>query len=223
MNILKKFFVSLKEIFIILIIQYSILIFTLLIFSKNNSITLGTIFLMLFEIIYIIKNRKTINFSFSINNVYFPYILLGTSISIIYNMILYKFNLYTPLDNNISILLIILASGVVGPIFEELIFRINFISRLEMFISDKRIIVLLSSLIFALCHTNIINIVVAFIVGIINSYIYIRYRSAIKIFLVHIFVNIMSSFIFKYNIYIFLLGIILLGISILIFIKYRKN
>ena len=146
MNILKNFFVSLKEIFIILIIQYSILIFTLLIFSKNNSITLGTIFLMLFEIIYIIKNRKTINFSFSINNVYFPYILLGTSISIIYNMILYKFNLYTPLDNNISILLIILASGVVGPIFEELIFRINFISRLEMFISDKRIIVLLSSL-----------------------------------------------------------------------------
>ena len=214
MNILKNFFVSLKEIFIILIIQYSILIFTLLIFSKNNSITLGTIFLMLFEIIYIIKNRKTINFSFSINNVYFPYI---------YNIILYKFNLYTPLDNNISILLIILASGVVGPIFEELIFRINFISRLEMFISDKRIIVLLSSLIFALCHTNIINIVVAFIVGIINSYIYIRYRSAIKIFLVHIFVNIMSSFIFKYNIYIFLLGIILLGISILIFIKYRKN
>ena len=102
MNILKNFFVSLKEIFILLIIQYSILIFTLLIFSKNNSITLGTIFLMLFEIIYIIKNRKTINFSFSINNVYFPYILLGTSISIIYNMILYKFNLYTPLDNNIS-------------------------------------------------------------------------------------------------------------------------
>ena len=126
MNILKNFFVSLKEIFIILIIQYSILIFTLLIFSKNSSITLGTIFLMLFEIIYIIKNRKTINFSFSINNAYFPYILLGTSISIIYNMILYKFNLYTPLDNNISILLIILASGVVGPIFEELIFRINF-------------------------------------------------------------------------------------------------
>ena len=196
MSILKNFFISLKEIFIILIIQYSILIFTLLIFSKNNSITIGTIFLMLFEIIYIIKDRKTINFSFSINNVYFPYILLGTSISIIYNMILYKFNLYTPLDNNISILLIIFASGVVGPIFEELIFRINFISRLEMFISDKRIIIL---------------------------YIYIRYRSAIKIFLVHIFVNIMSSFIFKYNIYIFLLGIILLGISILIIIKHRKN
>ena len=85
MNILKNFFVSLKEIFIILIIQYSILIFTLLIFSKNSSITLGTIFLMLFEIIYIIKNRKVINFSFSINNIYFPYILLGTSISIIYN------------------------------------------------------------------------------------------------------------------------------------------
>ncbi|MGN1311437.1 MAG: CPBP family intramembrane glutamic endopeptidase [Bacilli bacterium] len=223
MSILKKFFISLKEIFIILIIQYSILIFTLLIFGKNNSIILGTIFLMLFEIIYIIKDRKTINFSFNVNNVYFPYILLGTSISIIYNMILYKLNLYTPLDNNISILLIILASGVVGPIFEELIFRINFISRLEMFIYNKKIIILLSSLVFALCHANIINIVIAFIVGIINSYIYIRYRSTTKIFLVHIFVNITSSFIFKYNIYIFLLSIILLGISILIFIKHGKN
>ena len=75
-------------------IQYFIVIISILLLGYNSSIVWGTVFLMIFDIIYIVSKLKIIDVSFNIKNNYFPYMLLGISISIIYNMILYKFDLY---------------------------------------------------------------------------------------------------------------------------------
>ena len=86
--IIKRLFLSLKEILIVMGIQYFIVIISILLLGYNSSIVWGTVFLMIFDIIYIVSKLKIIDVSFNIKNNYFPYMLLGISISIIYNMIL---------------------------------------------------------------------------------------------------------------------------------------
>ena len=64
-------------------------------------------------------------------------------------------------------------------------------------------------------------LLLAFIIGIINGYIYIKTRDIIKISLVHISLNTISSLITCYNNLIFILGIILMIEVILYFGKER--
>lgn len=215
--IIKNLFLSLKEILIVMGIQYFIVIISILLFGYNSSIMWGTVFLMIFDIIYIVSKLKIIDVSFNIKNNYFPYMLLGIAISIIYSMILYKFDLYQYNNVNLPFIVNILASGIIGPIFEEILFRISFINKLEKITSSKLLIIFVSSFIFAISHSNLFSIIIAGILGVINSYIFIKRKDAIKICLVHIFINITSSFLYCYNSYILILGIALLIISLLCF------
>lgn len=212
MKYLKSLFLSLKEIFIVMLIQYVILIIVSIFFS--NNILIGSIAVLLFDILFIISKKKMIKISFKNKSSYFPYIILGISISIIYNMILYYFNFYSYENSNISIYLVILMSGVIGPIFEEVLFRVSFFDRLEKFFSSKVFIVFLSSFIFAICHSNFLSLIIAFVIGVINGFIYYKDRDIIEICLVHISLNLMSSFLYEFNDYIFIFGIILLFLSI---------
>lgn len=147
--------------------------------------------------------------------------MLGSSISIIYNMILYRFNLYTYDTNNTFLFLDILTSGIIGPIFEEVVFRVSFIPKVECFIYNKEKVIIITSIIFAILHFNFLSGFIAFIIGIINGYIYIKTRDIIKISLVHISLNTISSLIICYNNLIFILGIILMIEVILYFGKER--
>lgn len=213
---IKNLFLFLKEILIILFIQYSIIILSILFLGFDSSIVWGTIFLTMFDIIYIIWRSKILNVSFNFKISSFPYILLGTSISIIYNMILFKYNLYSYSEVNIPLIINVISSAIIGPIFEEVLFRCSFISKLEKFISSNIVIILLSSFIFSISHTNIFSMIIAFIVGIVNSYIYVKKRDFSSICLFHIFVNLVSCFLCSYNIYILVLGTILFVISLLL-------
>ena len=168
-----------------------------------------------------LTNINIIRNYFNIKNNYFPYILLGTAISIIYNMILYKFDLYQYSDVTIPLIINILASGIIGPIFEEVLFRASFITKLEMVTSSRIVIIFISSFIFAISHSNLFSLIIAGILGIINGYIFVKERDIVKICLVHIFVNITSSFLSCYNSYIFILGIVLFVISLLCFWKKK--
>lgn len=147
--------------------------------------------------------------------------MLGSSISIIYNMILYRFHLYTYDTNNTFLFLDILTSGIIGPIFEEVVFRVSFIPKVECFIYNKKKVIIITSIIFAILHFNFLSGFIAFIIGIINGYIYIKTRDIIKISLVHISLNTISSLITCYNNIIFILGIILMIEVILYFGKER--
>ena len=107
--------------------------------------------------------------------------MLGSSISIIYNMILYRFHLYTYDTNNTFLFLDVLTSGIIGPIFEEVVFRVSFIPKVECFIYNKEKVIIITSIIFAILHFNFLSGFIAFIIGIINGYIYIKTRDIITI------------------------------------------
>ena len=115
----------------------------------------------------------------------------------------------------------ILTSGIIGPIFEEVVFRVSFIPKVECFIYNKEKVIIITSIIFAILHFNFLSGFIAFIIGIINGYIYIKTRDIIKISLVHISLNTISSLITCYNNLIFILGIILMIEVILYFGKER--
>ena len=119
MKYIKNLFSSIKEILLMLGIQYSFLIIIILILGTDKSIIPVTIIIMIIELIYIILQCKIIKFNSNI--FYFPYIILGVSISIIYNMVMFKVKDSGEIIN-IPIILNILCSGIIGPIFEEILF-----------------------------------------------------------------------------------------------------
>ena len=216
MNYLKKLLLSLRELFLIMLIQYVLLIVCILIFGVSMTIIIGSIVLAIFEIGYVTyiyrKDKKMIGYK----NSYFPFILLGISISVIFNMITFKLGIKSSSSINNLVLISIFTSGIIGPIFEEVLFRYRLISKLERFNSNKFIIILLSGIIFGLCHTNIVTIIYATIVGLINSYFYLKYKNIIIPIVIHMSGNIISDFLIGYNTWILILGIILLIVSTLL-------
>lgn len=219
MNYIKNLLLSLKEVFIMMILQYIILIITIVIFGINTSIILGSILISIIEIIFIIYKFKGCKRTLKNTN-YFPYFLLGISVCSIYNMFIFKLGIQNEVNTDINILLNIICSGIIGPIFEETLFRYSLCNNLIKFNSDKKTI-FISSLIFSLCHTNIITIIYAFIIGLINSYLYVKKKDITIPIVIHITINIFVNIFYSYNKYTLILGFILLLISLLI-IKRKK-
>lgn len=212
MKYIKNLFSSLKEIFIILILEYILLISIILIFGIEKAITYGTLILIIFFIIYILyklRNKKII-----IKKVcYLPYILIGASTAVTFNMIIFKFGITFEVTAGIPLWLNILSSGIVSPIFEEVLFRYDFINKLKKFNSSNLVIILISSIIFGICHNNSVTVMYAIIVGFINSYLYIKHNNLLIPIIVHISGNLIVNLLFGYNIWILLLSIILFFIS----------
>ena len=211
MQYLKNLFLSLKEIILIIFIQYILLLCCILIFGTNTSIIIGTIILSLFEIIYVFIKLKGIKLSFKYN--YFSYIFIGTSLSIIYNMIIFKLGFKFDITS-IPLVLELLSSGIIGPIFEEVLFRYTLINKLSKF-NNNTLCIIISSSIFAICHNNIITILYAFIIGLFNSYYYINKKDILVPIIIHISCNTISCFLFNFNPYILFLGTLLLIIGIM--------
>lgn len=220
MKYLLKLFLSLKEVFILIFLQYIILFICFTIFGPNNSLIIGSILIIFLQIIYIIYKGKNIKFKGKYMS-YIPFILLGIGICSIYNMVIFGLGLEKEITTDIPILFNIFCSGIIGPIFEEFLFRYDLISRLSLFNKKKWVIILISSIIFALSHTGITTIIYAFIVGIINSYIYMRDKDIIKPIVVHMAMNTFVIFLTGYNLYILTLSILLIIVSVLI-IKRSK-
>lgn len=210
MKYIKNLFLSIREVLLIILIQYILLLGCIMMFGMNKSIILGTIILSIFELIYIFIKLKNIKLAFNHN--YFPYILLGISLSIIYNMIIFKLGINFDITS-IPLILDIIASGIIGPIFEEVLFRYSLVNKLAKF-NNNTLCIIISSFIFAICHNGITTIVYAFIIGLFNSYYYIKKKDILVPITIHISANIVSSFLFNFNPYILILGIILFGIGI---------
>ena len=223
MKYLCNLFLSLKEVILMIILQYAVLFFCFIVFGPENSIIIGTVILIILQIAYVIYKiciDKICDFDFKNTN-YFPYVLLGIGISSVYNMIIFK--LINPSDSTTSIpfFLNIICSGIVGPIFEEFLFRHDLIKRLYRFNSNKFVIIILASIIFGLFHTGTITIIYAIIIGIVNSYIYVNSRNIIKPIVVHMAANIFVNLLTGYNLNIMIFGLVLIIISYFI-IKYNN-
>ena len=197
--------------------------------SKTILIILITmvIFIPIFYKVYKKYKRKN---NFKINNVFIP-IILGITISLIYNISLYNLNNIVNFTNMfqlspLPLLVQIISSGICGPILEEFIFRGIVYNKLKTF-NKKMIAIILTSVIFGLVHTNIINGIYGFGISFILIYLYEKYKTLKSPIIMHIFLNttiiLLLPLILKnylvFNLYLLIISIIVL----LVVKKYIKN
>ena len=213
MKYLKKLFLSLIEVIIVIICEYTILFFAMLVLGVHNGIIYGSILMGILELVYVSYIFRKDKIKIKKAN-YLPYLVLGLSVSVVYNMIIFKLGIHFDVID-VPLMLNLIGSGFIGPILEETIFTHNLLSRLEKF-NSKKVTILLTCLVFALCHTNVPSMIFAFIVGLINTNLYMKKRNLLIPICVHIGANVIATFLFDFNLYILLLGIGLLGISNLI-------
>ncbi len=220
MKYLWKLILSLKEVFLLMILQYLILIICFIVFGPDKTLVIGSILFIILQIIYILYKSRDIKFKLDYKS-YIPLVMLGVGVAGVYNMFIFRLDFANDVTSDVNILFSIICTGIMGPIFEEFLFRYDLIKRLSLFNNKKWLVILLASIIFAFCHTGITSIIYAFIVGIINSYIYMKDKDIIKPIIVHMAMNTFVIFLTGYNLYILMLSILLIVISALI-IKCRK-
>ena len=219
------------EIIITYILNYILIIITGLIYNAlgysnleylvNNIIPYILLIFYILTIIYLYK-KNYIKEPKVPTKQYFPLILLGIALATLLNMIIF---LIIPSSNQVTIptFLAIISSGIIGPIYEEILFRYLLYNRLKQKYSIKKSI-LITTIIFALIHISPLKIIYAFILGLILNVAYEKYHKIIAPILIHISANTIVIFLYEYNTYIFLLSIINLIISIkLNNLKFTKS
>lgn len=128
-------------------------------------------------------------------------------------MIIFKLFPSASVDTNISILVSFITSGLVGPIYEEILFRYLLYNRMQEFNSKKKSL-LLTTIIFASFHLTPTKIIYAFILGLILNIFYDKDKSIISPILIHISANSVVLLLTNYDTKILLLAIINLLISL---------
>mgnify|MGYP005772433927 FL=1 len=223
------FVLSLKEIVVVYILQYIVILGSSYIYLSIDPkgdvtgflTTMGYILLILFDIIvaiYLYLRNKRKEKKVKVAN-YFPIVYLGIGMAVVLNMLIFLFNLNNEMAD-LNIYLAILSSGIIGPILEEILFRYVFLNRLRNFFTTRNAI-LLSSLVFALLHGDIITMIYAFIMGFIFAYVYVKYDNIKVSIMCHISANTIVIFLTSFNIWILLLG--LFGVWISIYLILRDN
>ena len=212
---------SSKEIFITYILNYIIIIITGLIYKAlgynnleflvNNIIPYILLIFYTLTIIYLYKKNYIEEQKLN-NRKYFSLILLGISIAAFLNMIIFLL-LPSTTKVTIPVYLSLISSGIIGPIYEEILFRYLLYNRLKSKYSIRKSI-LITTIIFALIHISPIKIIYAFILGLILNITYEKYHNIKAPILIHIAANTIVIFLYEYNTYILLLSIINLIISI---------
>ena len=220
---------SSKEIFITYILNYVIIIISGLIYNLlgynnvdlfiNNILPYIMILFYILTIIYLyLKNYKKEN-KLPLKQ-YYPLISLGISISVFLNMLI--FLIIKPITTfSLPLLITIISSGIIGPIYEEVLFRYLLYNRLKNKYSIKKSI-LITSIIFALIHLKPIKIIYAFLLGLFINIVYEKNKNILAPILIHIAANTIVIFLSEYNTYILILSLINLIISIKIASKVYK-
>ena len=223
------FVLSLKEIVVVYILQYIVILGSSYIYLSIDPkgdvtgflTTMGYILLILFDIIvaiYLYLRNKRKEKKVKVTD-YFPVVYLGIGMAVALNMLIFLFNLNNEMAD-LNIYLAILSSGIIGPILEEMLFRYVFLNRLSNFFTMRNAI-LLSSLVFALLHGDIVTMIYAFIMGFIFAYVYVKYDNIKVSIMCHIGANTIVIFLTSFNIWILLLG--LFGVWISIYLILRDN
>ena len=151
-------------------------------------------------------------------------ILPAISIAILFNLIIININKLcniTNLSNDINMwIILIISSGIVGPILEELLFRGIVYNDLKKINTIKQSMIL-CTIIFAMFHGSISQIIYAYIIGYVLIYLY-KYTSnliypitfhIISNTIVVIFNNILVSMNFFYSTIFIVLFLLLFIIS----------
>lgn len=211
---------SSKEIFITYILNYLLIFIIALIYTllgyKNLSTFINTKGILILIIFYILTTvylyRKKYQQEEALpQKQYFPLFLLGISIACFLNMIIFLIN--PPQTIIKPTILTIISSGIIGPIYEEILFRYLLYNRLKKNYSIKKSI-LITTIIFALIHLSPLKIIYAFILGLIINIAYEKNNNILAPIIIHISANTIVTFLHEYNTYILLLSFISLILSI---------
>lgn len=135
---------------------------------------------------------------------------LGVGISWFYNMLTINFQEPTELMN-LNIWIIIIYTGILGPIFEELLFRYLGLRKAEKLYSKKQALLIITT-VFALLHTGVIGMLYAFIIGLILGRLYQKEKNIIYPIILHISANLASIMVTEYNIWMLIASILCFGI-----------
>ena len=214
----------LKSIKIVIITSLTPLLITVIssfiynkITSKDITIFINyyLIYILLFyylvTLIYLIRKYKIIFKRLSLVK-YYSYVSIGISLSCILNMLIFLIN-KTEVTGAPNKLILLITSSLIGPIYEEIIFRSIFYNKLKEFNSTKKSIII-TTIVFLLLHLNITKIIYAFILGLILNTIYEKDNNITSPIIIHIGANMISLFLFNYTPLILILSIILLIVSL---------
>lgn len=224
MNYLKKLIKSTLPIITTYIISYIIIIIISIISyllgytNINKIITILPYPLIITYTIIIIYLLQKYPINKKKPQKYFPYISLGISISIFLNMLVFKISPPTKNQTTISLFLNIISSGIIGPIYEELLFRHILYNKLTTFNSKQKSLII-TTLIFAIIHLSPIKIAYALILGLILTKIYEQKQNITYPILIHISANITSIFLKEYNTYLLLLSLLNLLLTLKLTLK----
>ena len=226
MEYLKKLIKAMKDIIVVMIIQYSLIFGIGILYMILNGEDLMSFYInegyIVLTFIYAILIMVLLNKyrekepSLPLKD-YYGAVLFGISLACFLNMIIFKFGEGNEVIEVNKILLFI-SSGILGPILEELLFRKKLLTELLKF-NNKYVALLLSSFIFSFLHNGVVTMIYAFILGIVFGLFYIKYKNIKLTILMHMVANIIIIYLTGYNNLIFILSIIGLLISYLIMNK----
>lgn len=233
MNLLKNILKNSKEIIITYILGYVIVFIACIIYSLlgldnldfflNNGCFYILLVYYIIVILYIYhKNKKELNLELSllVKEWYFLG-LIGIGTAVFMNMIIFKLT-STVNTNNISLWLAFLSSGIIGPIYEEVLFRYLFYNRMKSYYSKNKSL-FITSFIFSITHGSLISIIYAFFLGMILGKVYEDYKTIKAPIIVHVCANSIVLFLSGYNTYVLILSFICLLLGNYIYLSTFKK
>jgi len=229
---MKKIWYFLKPIVYSYTVQYLFIIIGISIFSfVSNNVNIfnsedyiykytviGMVISTIPIVIYLYNKYKIKESKIKLNKLLLM-VPLGLSISLFYNMLTIKFQMSATIDLNIILLVLYLV--IFAPLFEEFVFRYIALRKARENFSDKKAIILVS-IVFALMHSGILNIIYAFLIGVVLSYVYIKYKNIVYPLVLHISANLMSVCITDFNL-IALVASLLVLVIMTIYLKKQNH
>lgn len=229
---MKKIISSVKDIVFAYFIQYIMIVFLIGIYIMNfnkdaiNNVELiyrymiiGLTITTIPLTIYLYKKNYRKESKINYKNLVLM-IPLGISISLFYNMLTINY-VSSKEVMDLNVIILILYTAFLGPIFEEILFRYTALYKAKKYFKES-VAVILITIIFALLHTGIINILYAFLIGLVLSIMYKKYNNIIYPIIIHISANFTSIFIKEYSLVCLIISVIMLITSILIIKKQKQ-
>lgn len=183
------------------------------------TLAVGLIFIPLLSKKYLNKDDKLYK-----NDILLS-LILGFSLSVIYNYIIYNLNELYPFTNlysgSVNVLVSIISTGIIGPIIEEYMIRGIMYNELKQKYPIMKSI-LITTIIFALLHFNLVQIIYAFILGFILIYMYEKTNNIKIPIIIHMTSNTITTIyclVLKNN---FILSFIIYLLSLIILIIINK-
>lgn len=168
---------------------------------KDNILLINFLLAIFTAIIFIpllIKNYKKQNiknYKLNIKKIILL-ILMGILLSVFYNTFMFYLNKYlfhtNLFDKNNKILITLLSTGIIGPIIEELMFRGIIYNEAKNKYNNKKAIII-TTIIFALLHVNFMQIIYAFIMGLIFIKVYEESKNIKAPIILHMASNITTT------------------------------